>query len=168
MGTTFVWSSRSIGHGVKFWQACLAGHRSDDVAWAALRFFSPVMPSEERDKGCLGGTCPTYGTAAGLCHCSPVLLLTCPSRLQRGIKLRAFAQETSFTDHEQYFPNKLRDLSPLITVSIPPQIALHLLSLCEHSWGSSRLCCVRTSAFCAFPCLADFGKSLPNPCRREV
>ena len=53
------------------------GHRSDDAAWAALRYFSPVVPSEERDKGCLGGACPTYRTAAShLCHCSQVLLLT--------------------------------------------------------------------------------------------
>lgn len=66
------------------------GDGSDNAAWAALRCFSPVVPSGERGEGCLGGARPMYGIAASrLCHCSRVLLLASPSRLRRGIKLRA-------------------------------------------------------------------------------
>lgn len=77
-------------------------------------------------------------------------------------------EETSLTDCKRYFQNKVRDLSPLIAISILPQIATHLLILCEHSQASFRLCWVKASAFCASPSLAAFDKSLLNPCCREV
>lgn len=77
-------------------------------------------------------------------------------------------EETSLTDCKWYFQNKVRDLSPLIAISILPQIATHLLILCEHSRASFRLWWVKASAFCASPSLAGFGKSLLNHCCREV
>lgn len=64
------------------------GHWSGNAAWTShLRYFSPVVPSQEREKSCLARTCPVYETAAFcLCHCSQVLLLAHPSRLQSGVK----------------------------------------------------------------------------------
>lgn len=173
---TFVQSPHSTGNSqCEILSGLSEGHRSGNASWTShLRYFSPVVPSQERDKSFLGWGCPVYGTAAFcLCHCSQVILLPHPSRLQRGVKLGCSmhsqaAQETSLTDHEWCFQNKSRDLSPLISIFILPHIAAHLLSSCEHPDVSSRLCCVRASAYCAFSSLADFGKNLPIRCCREV
>lgn len=131
VASTFAQSLHSMGHDVKFWQACL---KDTGLTMQRGQLLGTSCQSCPLRRGMR--TCPTYRTAAShLCHCS-LLLLTWPSRLWRGIKLRACSHAWPGCPGNKFNLPWIVifkiNLSLLTTISILPQIVAHL-SLCEHS-----------------------------------
>lgn len=122
------------------WCAVLAGlsegDRSDHAVWAALVYFSPVVPSEERGKGYLVNHALCKGLHRFACATAQVLMS--PFKLWRDTKSRSCSHEWpghpgSLMHCEWYFQNKLRDLSPLIT--LPSHHQLLQTSACVSTPG---------------------------------